>query len=52
MWLDIAIICVCYRLLLFFVVSTLKECKIFDFSGFFSAILLAVAFKRRKRDYG
>ena len=48
---DIAINYVCYWLL--FVVSTLKqalkECKTFDFSVF-AAILLAVAFKRRKVD--
>ena len=40
---------------LFFAVSTLKQdlkqCKTFDFSVF-TAISLAVAFKRRKVDYG
>ena len=53
MKLDIAIHYVCSWL--FFDVSTLKqalkECKTFDFSVF-AAISLAVAFKRRKVDYG
>ena len=53
MKLDIAINYVCSWL--FFDVSTLKQalnkCKIYDFSVF-AAILLAVAFKIRKVDYG
>ena len=53
MMLDFAINYVCYWSL--FVVSTLKqalkECKTFDFSVF-AAISIAVAFKRRKVDYG
>ena len=38
-------------LLFFFVVSTLKECKIFDFLVFVG-ISFAIAFKIRKLDYG
>ena len=53
MKLNIAINYVCSWL--FFDVSTLKQtlksCKTFDFSVF-AAISLAVAFKRRKVDYG
>ena len=53
MKLDIGTNYVCYWLL--FVLSTLmqalKECKTIDFSVF-AAISLAVAFKRRKVDYG
>ena len=53
MKLDIVINYVCSRV--FFDVSTLKQavkyCKTFDFSVF-EAISLAVAFKRRKVDYG
>ena len=53
MKLDIAINYVCSWL--FFYVSTLKQalksCKTYDFSVF-AAISLAVAFKRRKVDYG
>ena len=52
MKLDIAINYVCSRL--FFDVSTLKhvlkKCKTYNFSVF-TAISLAVAFKRRKVDY-
>ena len=44
-----------YLQLVVFYVSTLKQalksCKIFDFSVF-AALSLAVAFKRRKVDYG
>ena len=46
--LDIAINYVCYWL--FFVVSTLKECKTFNFSVFVG-IYFAIAFKRWKLDY-
>ena len=53
MKLDIAINYICSWL--FFDVSTLKQalklCKTYDFSVF-AAISLAVAFKRRKVDYG
>ena len=38
-------------LLVVFVVSTLKECKTFDFSVFVG-ISFTNAFKRRKLDYG
>ena len=46
--LDVAIYYVCYWL--FFVVSTLKECKNFDFSVFVGTSF-AIAFKRWKLDY-
>ena len=55
MKLGIAINFVCYCFFFFVVVSTLKqalkECKTFDFSVF-ATISLAIAFKRRKMDYG
>ena len=41
----------CLLLVIFFVVSTLKEYKIFDFSVFVG-ISFAIAFKRWKLDYG
>ena len=47
--LDVAINYVCYWL--FFVVSTLKECKTFNFSAFVG-ISFAIAFKIRKLDCG
>ena len=52
MKLDIAIIYVCSWLFWCqYIEASLKICKTFDFSVF-AAISLAVAFKRRKVDYG